>query len=35
MDEGYWSLFWTTGSPVFYLMSRKEPQEDSGDGGRA
>lgn len=33
MDEGYWSLFWTTGSPVFYLMSRRE--KDDGDDGRA
>ena len=25
MEDGYWDLFWRTGSAVFYLMHRQDP----------
>lgn len=27
--EGCWGLFWATGSPVFYLLYRREAEEAS------
>ena len=24
MEDGYWSLFWQTGAPEFYLLRKKE-----------
>ena len=28
--DGYWDLFWATGSPVMYLLHRRETQALSG-----
>ena len=30
MEDGYWSLFWETGAPEFYLM-RRENEENAGE----
>ena len=27
MEDGYWDLFWETGSAVFFLMHRREPED--------
>lgn len=28
MDEGYWALFCATGDPLFYLLYRKESEQE-------
>lgn len=30
MEDGYWSLFWQTGAPEFYLLQKenKKPGQD-------
>lgn len=28
--DGYWDLFWATGSPAFYLLYRQEAEMPAG-----
>ncbi len=28
MEDGYWDLFWSTGLPEFYLLRKREEEED-------
>ena len=32
MEDGYWDLFWRTGSPEIYLRTRHAPQDETGAG---
>lgn len=29
MEDGYWSLFWQTGAPEFYLLQKESGGETS------
>ncbi len=35
MEDGYWDLFWRTGAPEFYLLRKKDTEEEAeqADGG--
>jgi hypothetical protein len=30
MEDGYWSLFWQTGAPEFYLLQKENDGERPG-----
>ena len=32
MEDGYWDLFWRTGEPTFYLLRKREDENEPEQG---